>query len=86
MRDVGQVGIEPRNRPNLTDFHLYLRLVIWVVGGISTTLSGGIIFDISYVISRGKKLEMLNRFIDAFKNVVCAPIETQMKALWRSRF
>src|SRR5437762_2618229 len=35
---------------------------------------------------RGQKLEMLNRFIEAFKNVVCAPTETQMKELWRSLF
>ena len=86
MRDVGRVGIGPRNRPTLTDCHLYLRLVIWLVGGISTTLSGGIVLDISHVIPRGKKLEMLNRFIEAFKNVVCAPTETQMKALWWSLF
>lgn len=35
---------------------------------------------------RGQKLEKLNRFIEAFKNVVCALTETQMKALWQSLF
>src|SRR6266496_1017525 len=27
---------------------------------------------------------MLNRFIEAFKDIVCAPTETQMRALWTS--
>jgi len=29
---------------------------------------------------------MLSRFIEAFKDVVCAPTETQMRALWTSMF
>jgi hypothetical protein len=33
---------------------------------------------------KGKQQEQLNGFITAFKNIVCAPSETQMKALWRS--
>jgi hypothetical protein len=33
---------------------------------------------------KGRQQEQLNRFITAFKNIVCAPNETQMKALWRS--
>jgi len=34
---------------------------------------------------KGQKLEMLNQFIGAFRNVICAPTEVQMKALWRSQ-
>jgi len=33
---------------------------------------------------KGRQQEQLNRFITAFKNIVCAPNEMQMKALWQS--
>lgn len=33
---------------------------------------------------KGKQREQLNRFITAFKNVVCAPHEGKMRTLWRS--
>jgi len=33
---------------------------------------------------KGEALKELNRFIDGFKNIVCAPNEGQMKALWES--
>ena len=35
-------------------------------------------------IERGRQQCELNRFITAFKNVVCAPTEVQMHALWNS--
>ena len=33
---------------------------------------------------KGTQLSERNRFITAFKNVVCAPNESQMESLWRS--
>jgi hypothetical protein len=33
---------------------------------------------------KGEALKELNRFINGFKNIVCAPNEGQMKALWES--
>lgn len=34
--------------------------------------------------TQGKQQEQLNSFIKAFKDVVCAPTEVKMRALWRS--
>jgi hypothetical protein len=36
------------------------------------------------IYAQGKQQEQLNMFINAFKDVVCAPTEEQMRTLWRS--
>ena len=35
---------------------------------------------------KGQQLSAINRFIDAFRDVVCALNETQMRGLWRTLF
>ena len=35
---------------------------------------------------KGQQLPAINRFINAFKDIVCAPDKTQMRALWRTLF
>jgi len=35
---------------------------------------------------KGQKLPTINQFIEAFRDVICAPDETQMRGLWRTLF